>query len=72
MNSSPLICSTQNQHPQTYQANVGPDVLLPVEVHKKLHGGYIYSGDLKSAENSNRGSMTEMQHAGKGIKADFQ
>ena len=72
VNSSPLICSTENQHPQTYQANVGRTFYYQNKFHKKLHGGYIYSGDLKSAENSNRASMTEMQHAGKGIKADFQ
>jgi ABC-type branched-subunit amino acid transport system substrate-binding protein len=39
---------------------------------KKLHGAYILSGDLKSAENSNRASMTEMQTAGSGIKQDFE
>jgi hypothetical protein len=72
VNSSPLICSTENNHPQTYQANVGRTFYYQSKFHKKLHGGYIYSGDIKAAENSNRASMTEMQHAGKGIKADFQ
>ena len=72
VNPPSLICSTQNQHPQTYQANVGRTFYYQTKFHKSLHGGYIYSGDLKSAENANRGSMSEMQHAGKGIKADYQ
>ncbi len=72
VNPPSLICSTKDQHPQTYQANVGRTFYYQTKFHKKLHGGYIYSGDLKSAENANRGSMAEMQHAGKGIKPDFQ
>jgi hypothetical protein len=72
VNPPSLICSTQNQHPQTYQANVGRTFYYQTKYHQKLHGGYIYSGDLKSAENANRGSMVEMQHAGKGIKPDYQ
>ncbi len=72
VNSPSLICSTQDQHPQTYQANVGRTFYYQSKYKKKLHGGYIYSGDLKSAENANRGSMAEMQHAGKGIKPDYQ
>jgi ABC-type branched-subunit amino acid transport system substrate-binding protein len=72
VNSSPLICSTQNDHPQTYQANVGRAFFYEKKYGKDLHGGYILSGDLKSTENSNRASMTEMQQAGAGIKADFE
>jgi hypothetical protein len=72
VNPSPLICSTQTKHPQTYQANAGRAFYYEKEYGKKLHGGYILSGDLKSTENSNRASMTEMQHAGAGIKADFE
>lgn len=71
VNPPSLICSTKDKHPQTYQANAGRAFYYEKKYGKKLHGGYITSGDLKSAENANLGSMTEMQHAGSGIKADF-
>jgi Periplasmic binding protein len=71
VNPPSLICSTKDKHPQTYQGNAGRAYYYQKKFGKKLHGGYITSGDLKSAENANIGSMTEMQHAGKGIKADF-
>lgn len=72
INPPPLICSTQNQHPQTYQANVGRAYYYEKKYGKKLHGAYIFSGDLKSAENSNRGSMVEMQSAASGIAPDLE
>lgn len=71
VNPPSLICATKDKHPQTYQANTGRAFYYEKKYGKKLHGGYITSGDLKSAENANLGSMTEMQHAGSGIKADF-
>ena len=73
VNSSPLICATKSQHPQTYQGNMGRAFYYKTKYGKGLHGGYILSGDLKSTENSNKASMTEMQRApGAGIKADFE
>jgi Periplasmic binding protein len=72
VNAPQIICSTKDQHPQTYQANAGRAFYYEKKYGKKLHGGYIFSGDLKSAENSNRASMLQMQHAGSGIKQDFE
>lgn len=72
VNPPQIICSTLDQHPQTYQANVGRAFYYEQKYGKKNHGGYILSGDLKSAENANRASMTQMQFAGSGIKADFE
>jgi ABC-type branched-subunit amino acid transport system substrate-binding protein len=72
INPPQLICSTRAQHPQTYQANVGRAFYYEKKFGKDLHGGYIVSGDIKAAENANRASMTEMQRAGSGIKADFE
>jgi ABC-type branched-subunit amino acid transport system substrate-binding protein len=72
VNPPQIICSTRDQHPQTYQANVGRAFYYEKKFGKDLHGGYIYSGDLKSAENSNRASMTQMQTAGSGIEEDFE
>ena len=72
VNPPQLICATKDQHPQTYQANVGREFYYEKKYGKKLHGAYLLSGDLKSAENSNRASMTQMQSAGAGIKQDFE
>ena len=72
VNPSPIICSTQNAHPQTYQANVGRAYYYASKFGKKLHGLYLLSGDLKSTEDSNRASMNEMQTAAGGIKSDLE
>jgi hypothetical protein len=72
VNPPQIICSTKDQHPQTYQANVGRAYYYEKKYGKNLHGAYILSGDLKSAEDANRASMTEMQSAGSGIKQDFE
>ena len=72
VNPSPIICSTKNDHPQTYQANVGRAFYYEAKYGKKLHGAYLLSGDLKSTEDSNRASMNEMQTAGSGIRPDLE
>ncbi len=72
VNPPQIMCATKDQHPQTYQANAGRAFYYEKKFGKKLHGGYILSGDLKSAENANRASMTQMQSAGSGIKQDFE
>ncbi|MEX2254456.1 MAG: ABC transporter substrate-binding protein [Acidimicrobiia bacterium] len=72
VNPPQIICDTKGEHPQTYQANAGRAFYYQKKFGNDLHGAYIYSGDLKAAENSNRASMIEMQHAGAGIKQDFE
>ncbi|MEX2256251.1 MAG: ABC transporter substrate-binding protein [Acidimicrobiia bacterium] len=72
LNPPAIICSTMDEHPQTYQGNVGRAFYYQKEFGKDLHGGYLFSGDLKSAENANRGTMTQMQDAGSGIAQDFE
>ncbi len=72
VNPPQLICSTRAEHPQTYQGNAGRARYYEKKFGKDLHGGYILSGDLKSAENANLASMSQMQFAGAGIKADFE
>ncbi len=72
VNPPQIICSTRAEHPQTYQANAGRAFYYEKKFGKDLHGGYILSGDLKSAENANLASMSQMQFAGSGIKADFE
>jgi hypothetical protein len=72
VNPSPIICSTENDHPQTYQANMGRAFYYESKFGKNLHGLYLLSGDLQSTEDSNRASMNEMQTAGSGIKSDLE
>jgi hypothetical protein len=68
INPPQILCDTKDQHPQTYQGNAGRAYWYRKKFGKNLHGIYIYSGDLKAANNANRASMTEMQTVG--VKAD--
>ncbi|HEY8216258.1 MAG TPA: ABC transporter substrate-binding protein [Acidimicrobiia bacterium] len=70
INPPTLVCDTQTEHPQTYQANAGRAFYYEKKFGKDIHGIFIFTSDLKSANNANRGSMTQMQTAG--IKADDQ
>jgi hypothetical protein len=72
INPPTLVCTTKDQHPQTYRANAGRAFYYEKKYGKKLHGAYIVGSDLKSAENSSRSAITPMQHAGSGIKQDFE
>jgi len=72
VNPPQIICRTKDAHPQTYQANAGRAFYYQKKYGKDLHGAYLFSGDLKAAENANRASMTQMQKAGSGIKQDFE
>jgi hypothetical protein len=72
VNAPQIICDTKADHPQTYQANAGRAFYYEKKFGRDLHGAYILSGDLKSAENANRASMTQMQKAGSGINQDFE
>ena len=72
VNPPTIICATKDAHPQTYQGNAGRAFYYEKKFGKDLHGGYMFSGDLKAAENANRASMTQMQKAGTGIKQDFE
>jgi ABC-type branched-subunit amino acid transport system substrate-binding protein len=68
INPPTIVCDTQDQHPQTYQANAGRAYYYQKKFGKDLHGTFIFSADLKAANNANRASMTQMQTVG--IKAD--
>ena len=70
INPPTIVCDTKDQHPQTYQANAGRAYYYQKKFGKDLHGTYIFSADLKAANNANRASMTQMQTVG--IKADDQ
>jgi Periplasmic binding protein len=68
INPPTLVCDTETEHPQTYQANAGRAYYYQKKFGKDLHGTFIFSADLKAANNANRASMTQMQTVG--IKAD--
>jgi len=51
INPPSIICSTQNDHPQTYQGNIGRAYYYQSK-YGKLHGVYIFSSDLKAAHDS--------------------
>jgi Periplasmic binding protein len=70
INPPTLVCDTETEHPQTYQANAGRAYYYQKKFGKDLHGTFIFSADLKAANNANRASMTQMQTVG--IKADDQ
>ncbi|HUV10956.1 MAG TPA: ABC transporter substrate-binding protein [Acidimicrobiia bacterium] len=72
INPPQILCDTLDQSPQTYQGNAGRAFYYQKKFGKDLHGAYIFSSDLKAAENANRASMTQMQTAGSGIKEDFE
>ena len=68
INPPTLVCDTKDEHPQTYQANAGRAYYYEKEFGKDLHGPFLYSADIKAANNANRASMTPMQKVG--IEAD--
>ncbi|HEV3450136.1 MAG TPA: ABC transporter substrate-binding protein [Acidimicrobiia bacterium] len=49
VNPSQLDCTTKDQRPQTYRANVGTVKYFERAVKKNLHGISVYQNDLKSA-----------------------
>ena len=47
-----VICSTKDQHPQTFQPNVGRAYYYDKKFGKDLHGVYVLPSDSKSARDS--------------------
>ncbi|MFN8026974.1 MAG: ABC transporter substrate-binding protein [Acidimicrobiia bacterium] len=64
-----IICSTKDQHPQTYQADVARGRYYNKKYgQNKLHGVYIYGSDSKSAHDSQVASLGALTTIG--IKSD--
>ena len=67
-----IVCSTKDQHPQTYQANVTRGRYYEKTYGKTaLHGAYIYTTDSKSAHDSQVASFGALQDIGIKSDADF-
>jgi ABC-type branched-subunit amino acid transport system substrate-binding protein len=49
INPSQLLCSTKDQHPQTWRANQGPIKYYVRARKEKLHGIAVYASDIKAA-----------------------
>jgi hypothetical protein len=47
-----LLCSTKDDHPQTYQASVGRGFYYKKKYGNDLHGAYVFGSDSKSARNA--------------------
>ncbi|HXY94275.1 MAG TPA: ABC transporter substrate-binding protein [Acidimicrobiia bacterium] len=47
-----IICSTKDQHPQTYQASIGRAYYYIKKYGNDLHGVYVFGSDSKSARDS--------------------
>ena len=56
-----IICSTQGDHPQTYQSNVGRGYYYKQKFGNSLHGVYIFGNDVKAAENSTIASLGQLR-----------
>lgn len=68
INPPQLDCDTQNDHPQTYRVNVGSIKYYQRTIDKDLHGLFVWSNDVKSAEIGGR-TVVEGQKEG-GVKPD--
>jgi len=67
-----VICSTKDQHPQTFQANVGRGRYYEqVYGNNKLHGIYVFGSDSKSARDSSFASLGALRDIGITSDGDF-
>ena len=63
-----VVCSTQNDHPQTYVAPVGRGLYWQKTLGKDLHGVYVFGSDSKSARDSSFETLGQLRAIG--IKSD--
>ena len=71
INPPSVVCSTQNDHPQTYQGNIGHTYYYQSK-YGKLHGVYIFSADLQAAYDSSFTSgIGGVRHVGITSDKDF-
>ena len=61
MAATQLVCSTKDEHPQTYQAGVGRGYYYKKKYGKDLHGIYLFGVDLTSARNASFASLGQVR-----------
>ena len=64
VNPPSVICSTLDQHPQTYQGNQGAYAHLVKVTKDGLHGAMVYSNDTKTAAAGGQLIIDAFVHAG--------
>ena len=64
INPPQILCDTKNEHPQTYQGNDGRVAYYRKQAGKKLHGAFVYTNDIKAAENATRSIAVPLQKGG--------
>jgi ABC-type branched-subunit amino acid transport system substrate-binding protein len=67
INPPQIVCATKDRHPQTYQGNAGRVAYYRKQAGKKLHGVFVYTSDIKAANNSTRAIAVPLQKAGIGV-----
>ncbi len=70
VNPSQLVCSTKDDTPQTFSANRGPVKFYRRTIDPDLHGVYLYTNDLKSAEAA--GLVLARGSQAAGVKPDAE
>jgi ABC-type branched-subunit amino acid transport system substrate-binding protein len=63
-----LICSTKDQHPQTYQSGIGRAFYFQQQHGKHLHGIYIFTNGSKATRDDLFAGLGALRDAG--IKSD--
>jgi ABC-type branched-subunit amino acid transport system substrate-binding protein len=64
-----VVCSTKDQHPQTFQPNIGRAYYYLQKYGKDLHGAYIFGSDSKQNRDASFSSGIGQMRA-VGIKSD--
>jgi ABC-type branched-subunit amino acid transport system substrate-binding protein len=64
INPPQILCDTKDEHPQTYQGNAGRVAYYRKQVGSKLHGMFVYTSDIKAANNASRSIVAPLQEAG--------
>jgi ABC-type branched-subunit amino acid transport system substrate-binding protein len=68
---SALVCSTKDEHPQTYQANVGRGRYYQKKYGKDLHGIYVFGNDSQAARDATFASVAALRDIGIKSDSDF-
>ena len=55
-----VVCSTKDQHPQTFQPNVGRGYYYSKKYGKDLHGIYVFGSDSKQNRDASFASIGQV------------
>ncbi len=66
-----VVCSTKDDHPQTYQANVGRGRWYQKKFGDDLHGVYVFGNDSQAARDATFASVAALRDIGITSDGDF-